>query len=363
MRRAANRMGLPARLFAALLAAAGPAAGAAFPLIGRAPAASEVSAYGPNLEGFKYPYAVELYSFKTQAQTYVMAYMDVGPDQIGIGTGRTVVLLHGMRFCGATWAPTIAVLHAAGFRVVVPDQLGFCKSSKPINYQYSFEQLAQNIHALLGHIQAGRIVLVGHDMGGMLAARYALMFPDEVRELVLVAPLGLEDWRAEGVLYRTIDERYAMELATNSRSIEHDERTFYFGGGWQPQFDVWVRVLASLHADSGRERFDWNQALTSDMIFTQPVLYDLDRLAMPVLLVVGELDRAAPFRESAYPALAAKLGNYPELAREAAKRIPHVNLVELAGVGHVPQIEAPERFNQVLLHALASPRGAPPAPR
>lgn len=361
MRRATNRMGLAGRPFAARLAALFVAAGA-FLLLGGAAAASGAPAYGPNLEGFKYPYSVELYSFKTQAQTYVMAYMDVGPDRIGIGTGRTVVLLHGMRFCGATWAPTIAGLHDAGFRVVVPDQLGFCKSSKPINYQYTFEQLAENIHALLGHIEAGRIVLVGHDMGGMLAARYALMFPDEVLELVLVDPLGLEDWRAEGVLYRTIDERYAMELATNSRSIEQDERTFYYGGGWQPGFDVWVRVLASLHADSGRERFDWNQALTSDMIFTQPVLYDLDRLAMPVLLVVGALDRAAPFRESAYPALAAKLGNYPELAREAAKRIPHVNLVELAGLGHVPQIEAPERFNQVLLHALANPRGAAPPP-
>jgi pimeloyl-ACP methyl ester carboxylesterase len=352
-------MGLPARPLATLLAAAG----AAFLLIARGAGAAEVSAYGPNLEGFKYPYGVALYSFKTQAQTYVMAYMDVGPDRIGIGTGRTAVLLHGMRFCGGSWAPTITALHEAGFRVVVPDQLGFCKSSKPINYQYTFEQLAENIHALLGHIEAGRIVLVGHDMGGMLAMRYALMYPDEVLHLVLVDPLGLEDWRAEGVLYRTIDERYAMELATNSRSIEHEERASYYGGGWQPQFDVWVRVLGSLHADSGRERFDWNQALTFDMIFSQPVLYELDRLAMPVLLVIGELDRAAPFRESAYPALAARLGNYPELARAAAKRIPHVNLVELPGVGHVPQIEAPERFNQVLVHALANPPGAPPPAR
>lgn len=364
MRRAANRMGLPARLFAAvrfaaLLAVAGGACLLMVPTAG----AADVAAYGPNLEGFKYPYGVSLYSFKTQAQNYVMAYMDVGPDRIGIGTGRTAVLLHGMRFCGGSWATTIAALHDAGFRVVVPDQLGFCKSSKPINYQYTFEQLAENIHALLGHIQAGRIVLVGHDMGGMLAARYALMFPDEVLQLVLVDPLGLEDWRAEGVLYRTIDERYAMELATNSRSIERDERAFYYGGDWQPQFDVWVRVLGSLHADSGRERFDWNQALTSDMIFTQPVLYDLDRLTMPVLLIIGELDRAAPFRESAYPALAARLGNYPELAREAAKRIPHAQLVEIEGVGHVPHIEAPERFNQALLHALANPRGAPPPSR
>ncbi|MGH8220064.1 MAG: alpha/beta fold hydrolase [Steroidobacteraceae bacterium] len=330
-------------------------AGAALLLLAGAAAGASVPAYGPNLEGFKYPYGVALYSFKTQAQTYVMAYMDVGPDTTGIGTGRTAVLLHGLKFCGATWAPTLAALHAAGFRVVVPDQLGFCKSSKPINYQYSFEQLAENTHALLGHIQAGRIVLIGHDLGGMLATRYALMFPNEVEQLVLVDPLGLEDWRREGVLYRTIDERYAMELATTPERIETEERTFYYGGHWLPRYRLWVSVLASLHQGGGRERFDWNQALISDMIFTQPVLYDLDRLAMPVLLVVGDLDRAAPFRESAPPALAAKLGDYPELARRAAKHIPHAQLIELPDVGHVPQIEAPERFNQALLHALGNP--------
>ena len=352
MRRDSIRMGLAAALLVA--------AGAALSLIGCATHRVRIEGYGPDLEGFKYPYGVALHSFKTQAQTYVMAYMDVGPSTTGIGTGRTAVLLHGRRFCGGTWGPTIAALHSAGFRVVVPDQLGFCKSSKPINYQYTFEQLAENTHALLGHIQAGRIVLIGHDLGGMLAARYALMFPNEVQQLVLVDPLGLEDWRSEGVLYRTIDERYAMELATTASSIESEERTYYYGGSWQPRYNAWVSVLASLHAGGGRERFDWNQALISDMLFTQPVLQDLDRLSMPVLLVIGALDRAAPFRESAPPSVAARLGNYPELAREAVKRIPRAQLLELAGLGHVPFIEAPERFNQALLRALAHPLA--PAP-
>lgn len=351
MRRDSIRLGLGAAILIAL--------GAAALLAGCASHRARIKGYGPDLEGFRYPYGVELYSFKTQAQSYVMAYMDVGPNNIGIGTGRTAVLLHGRRFCGGTWGPTIAALHAAGFRVVVPDQLGFCKSSKPINYQYSFEQLAENTHALLGHIQAGRIVLIGHDLGGMLAARYARMFPNEVAQLVLVDPLGLEDWRSEGVLYRTIDERYAMELAATASSIESEERTYYFGGRWQPQYDVWVSVLASLKAGGGRERFDWNQALISDMMFTQPVLYEFDRLSMPVLLVVGELDRAAPFRESAPPDVALRLGNYPELARRAAKRIPHAQVIELAGLGHVPFIESPERFNRALLRALANPRAHP----
>lgn len=323
--------------------------------------AAKLTDYGPSLEGLGYPYSVQLYGLKTQAQSYFMAYMDVGPDRIGIGTGRTAVLLHDRPFCAATWGKTIAALHEAGFRVVAPDQLGFCKSSKPVNYQYSFEQLAVNTHALLGHIQAGRIVLVGHGMGGMLAVRYALMFPSEVETLVLVNPLGLEDWRAEGVLYRTIDERYALELETTPESIRKEQMQDFYAGHWQPAYDLWARVLGSLHAGSGRERFAWNQALISDMIFTQPVLYGLDRLKMPTILIIGELDRTSPFRDAAPPALAARLGDNPLLARRAVQRIANARLIELAGVGHVPQLEAPERFNPALVQALVSPR-APPAP-
>ncbi|MGB6450074.1 MAG: alpha/beta hydrolase [Steroidobacteraceae bacterium] len=324
---------------------------AAMPSHARAPV------YGPNLEGFAYPYAVQVYRFRTQAQAYAMAYMDVAPDASshGPGAGRTVVLLHGLNFCGATWAATVAKLHGAGFRVVVPEQLGFCKSSKPVNYQYSFQQLAMNTRLLLDSIKAGRIILVGHSMGGMLAARYALMFPQDVTELVLVDPLGLEDWKAEGVLYLAVDERYALELENTAPRIERYELTDYYGGHWKPSYDIWVKLLASLYTGGGRERYAWNQALISDMIFTQPVLYELDRLAMPTVILVGTLDRAEPFRDTARPEVAARLGDYPDLARRAARRIPSSRVIELEGVGHVPQIEAPDRFNEALLQAIERP--------
>ena len=97
-------------------------------------------------------------------------------------------------------------LVAAGYRVVAPDQIGFCKSTKPERYQYSFQQLAANTHALLASLGARSVVLIGHSTGGMLAARYALMYPDEVSALVLVNPIGLEDWKALGVPALTVDQ-------------------------------------------------------------------------------------------------------------------------------------------------------------
>src|SRR5574340_1696057 len=93
--------------------------------------------YGPQLEGFDYPHPVQRFRFTSQQQPLEMACMDVKPS--ATPSGRTVVLLHGKNFCGATWQETIRVLSAAGHGVVAPDQIGFCASTKPTGYQFSFE--------------------------------------------------------------------------------------------------------------------------------------------------------------------------------------------------------------------------------
>nr|WP_255696960.1 alpha/beta hydrolase [Sandaracinobacteroides sayramensis] len=107
--------------------------------------------------------------------------------------GRTVVLLHGKNFCAATWGETIGALATRGYRVIAPDQIGFCKSSKPQGYQYSFHAMATLTGALLDQAGVERSVLVGHSTGGILASRFALMMPGRVERLVLVNPLGLTE--------------------------------------------------------------------------------------------------------------------------------------------------------------------------
>ena len=120
-----------------------------------------------------------------------MAYMDVAPAQ---PNGRTVLLLHGRNFPSSYWAPVIKMLGEAGYRVVVPDQIGFGKSSKPQG-ELHFDTLARNTIALLDHLQIARADIVAHSLGGMLGVRLARAFPDRVNRLVLTAPIGLEDYR------------------------------------------------------------------------------------------------------------------------------------------------------------------------
>jgi len=314
-----------------------------------APARADAPAYGPELEGFDYAWPVQRFDLDSQRQKLHMSYLDVRPHR---PNGRTIVLLHGKNFCAGTWETTITALGEVGWRVIAPDQIGFCKSSKPERYQYSFQQLAANTHALLEHLGVGRIALLGHSTGGMLAVRYALLHPEQVEHLVLVNPIGLEDWKALGVSWRSVDEWYARELKTTSEGIRQYEQSTYYAGQWRPEYDRWVEMLAGMYRGPGKQIVAWSSALLYDMIFTQPVLYEFDRVQAPTLLLIGQKDNTAIGKDAAPAELKKKLGDYPRLGREAARRFPHAKLVEFPELGHAPQIQDPARFHEALLQGL-----------
>ena len=133
--------------------------------------------YGIGLEGFAYPYPVSMLPLVNDGEQVRMAYMDVAPAQ---PNGRTVVLLHGRNFPSSYWAPVIKTLNDAGYRVVVPDQIGFGKSSKP-TADLHFDTLARNTIALLDHLQIAKADIVAHSLGGMLGVRIARAYPDRDR--------------------------------------------------------------------------------------------------------------------------------------------------------------------------------------
>ena len=170
---------------------------------------------------FDYGWPVKHFTFTSQNQPLDMAYLDVKPEK---PNGRTVVLMHGKNFCAGTWDGTIRALSASGYRVIAPDQIGFCKSTKPEHYQYTFQQLADNTHALLKTLGVDRVTVIGHSTGGMLATRYALMWPQQVEQLVMVNPIGLEDWKARGVPHITVDQWYQRELKVNADGVRQNFR-------------------------------------------------------------------------------------------------------------------------------------------
>src|SRR5450432_1646671 len=94
------------------------------------PAPADVVPGSITNEDVPYPHPVHYLPLTLYGQDVRMAYMDVPPS--GTPNGRTVVLFHGMNFGGFYFGGPIDALRNAGYRIVVPDQIGFGRSSKPI---------------------------------------------------------------------------------------------------------------------------------------------------------------------------------------------------------------------------------------
>jgi pimeloyl-ACP methyl ester carboxylesterase len=243
-------------------------------------------------------------------------------------------------------------LQQQGYRVIVPDQIGFCKSSKPAAYQYTFQQLAHNTKRLLDSLGVARFTVMGHSTGGMLATRIALMFPERVEQLVMVNPIGLEDWKAEGVPSLTVDQWFARELQVTAERIRNYERTTYYVNEWRPEYERWVQMLAGMFRGPGRDVVAWHSALLYDMIYTQPVVHEFGKISVPTLLLIGEKDNTAIGKDISPPEVKARIGNYPQLARRAVRQIPGAQLMLFPDLGHAPQMQAPDRFHRALLEGL-----------
>lgn len=291
--------------------------------------------YDARLSGVSYPFPVKAYRFQAQQQTLEMAYMDVQPEH---ANGHTVLLMHGKNFSGSSWERTAKDLRNEGYRVIIPDQIGFGKSSKPEHYQFSFAALATNTRNLLDEIGADTVTVVGHSMGGMLASRFTLMFPERAEKLILVNPIGLEDWQ-QVVPYLTIDQWYANELKKTPEGVRNYMRESYYDGNWAPEYEELAKLQMNWTQSPDKQRLAWVSALTYDMIFTQPVIHDFPRIQVPTLLIIGTRDRTALGKNLVSPEVRATLGRYEKLGKNAQSLIPNAQLVELEGIGHIPQVE------------------------
>ncbi|WP_223710731.1 alpha/beta fold hydrolase [Niabella beijingensis] len=301
-----------------------------------------------NLENYAYPYPVSFLELEDQQQSLKMAYMDVKPAQ---HNGKNILLLHGKNFNGAYWRTTIQALTKAGYRVIAPDQIGFGKSAKPQHYQYSFHQLAANTKKILDHLGIRTTAVLGHSMGGMLATRFALMYPGVTEKLILENPIGLEDYKTM-IPYQTIDNWYQSELKADQTSIKNYQLKFYYDNKWKPEYDEWVYPLAGVTQNKQYPLVAWNNALTYDMIITQPVVYEFAKLQMPALLIIGTRDRTALGKALAPKEIQEQMGRYDLLGKATQAKIPGSRLVEIPNIGHLPHIEAFDRFIAPLLDFL-----------
>ena len=291
----------------------------------------------------KAEYPVEFFPLQIERQDLRLAFRDVKPT--AAANGRTVLLLHGKNFSGFYWERVIRLLASRGFRVVAPDQIGFGLSSRP-DIHYSLHQMAANTKALLDHLGIGRVVVVGHSMGGMLATRFTVLYPGMVEKLVLEDPIGLEDYRTF-VPYASVEELYKNELAATYESFLNYQKTYYTS--WKPEYEPYVRDQAWVLGTGEYPRDALASALTYEMAYQQPVCYEFSRISVPTLLIIGREDRTVVGKARLSPEMKAIAGDYPKLGRKTQEMIRGSKLVEIPNSGHIPHIEQPEAFDRALL--------------
>jgi len=234
---------------------------------------------------------------------------------------------------------------------VVPDQIGFGKSSKPTG-ELHFDTLARNTMALLDQLQIAKADLVAHSLGGMLGVRIARAFPDRVNHLVLAAPIGLEDYRmvvpptpTEKILEnedKLTAEGYRKQLETNySPKIPPEQITPFIDARFNikgsAEYPRWLRAFVS----------------SAQMIYREPVVHEIPLITQPTLFIMGADDHNAPGKPNAPEAVRPKMGQNADLAKALAARMPDARAEVIPNAGHLVFLDAPAKFNELMLAFLA----------
>ena len=263
-----------------------------------------------------------------------IAYVDINPE-----AGDAAVFLHDVGGDLDDFAPCYESL-SADRRVVGLDWLGFGKSDKP-PLDDPVVLYTDVLDGFLSALDLDRVSLVGHGLGGLVAARYASDHPERVARLVLSA--------AEGVVDLTPDERAtAADLWSYDRLSALDDagrRGWYEAmvAGWNDSLEAFLGIRNRLAESLGHRPWSRAAEQAHASALAHPLGERLGRIPAPTLVVWGVDDRVVPFARAA----------------EARERIANARLVAIEDCGHLPTYEQPEAFCEAIGHFLSTAEAAP----
>ncbi len=254
------------------------------------------------------------------------------PTFTTLGSGHTVLMLHGIGGGHLAFAPQVETLASQGYRAVAWDMPGYGRSP-PIE-PYTFKGLAQSCITLIEALQGGPVTLLGHSMGGMVAQEVVARRPELVSRLILCGtspsfgkPDG--DWQREFISQRTAPLDAGQTMADLAAVLVPQ----MIGPGSLPE-----GVKLATHCMSGVNAAAYRRALECIVTFDRRA--NLPHIHVPTLLVAGEHDRNAP----------------SAVMQKMAGAIAGSTFIEMKGIGHLQNLEAPEEFDALVLNFLALPR-------
>jgi pimeloyl-ACP methyl ester carboxylesterase len=253
------------------------------------------------------------------------------PNFTVLGGGPTVVLLHGIGGGHLSFAPQVEALASNGYRAIAWDMPGYGHSA-PIE-PYTFKGLAESCIRLIETLKCEHVTLVGHSMGGMVAQEVIARRPQVVNKLVLCgtsASFGKPDgeWQRQFIAQRTAPLDAGQTMAELAETLVPQ----MIGPGSLPE-----GVKLAIHCMSLVPSATYRRALEALVTFDRRA--SLPHIDVPTLLIAGEHDRNAP----------------SPVMKKMADAIPRSTFIEMRGIGHLQNLEAPDEFDGLLLNFLATP--------
>lgn len=243
-----------------------------------------------------------------KAVTHAMAEIEPGLrlHYVSLSEGEgTIVLLHGFPQTWSEWRYVIPLFAGAGFRVVAPDYRGAGHSFRP-PHGYDKVTMAGDIHQLLRkHIQVtGPLILVGHDIGLMVAYAYAQAYRDEVSHLVIMdAPLPgttvFDRLKSDPRLWHFAfhNARDVAEMLVVGRERQYLQ-TFFNARSFDPSaIDLETYVSAYSAPGAMRAGFELYRAFERDVVDNREALRRNGKLTIPVLAIAGAISNSGPLLE------------------------------------------------------------------
>jgi len=258
--------------------------------------------------------------------------MSTLPTFTTLGSGPTVLMLHGIGGGHLSFAPQVESLASSGYRAVAWDMPGYGHSA-PIE-PYTFKGLAESCITLIEGLRCEEVVLVGHSMGGMVAQEVVARRPGLVSRLVLCgtsASFGKPDgdWQREFIAQRTAPLDAGQTMAQLAEQLVPQ----MVGPGSLPE-----GVRLAQHCMSQVNPSTYRRALEALVTFDRRA--NLGNIHVPTLLIAGEHDRNAP----------------AAVMKKMSQAIIGSTFFEMRGIGHLQNLEAPEEFDAAILNFLALPR-------
>lgn len=264
------------------------------------------------------------------------------PTFTTLGSGQTVLMLHGIGGGHLAFAPQVETLAEVGYRAVAWDMPGYGHSA-PIE-PYTFKGLAQSCVNLMDALQCESVVLVGHSMGGMVAQEVIARRPDKVHKLVLCGTSAAFGKRSDG---KSADAWAQQFIAQRTAPLDAGQSMADMAARLVPQMigpgSLPEGVRLAEHCMGQVPAATYRRALDCLVTFDRQAA--LSSIRVPTLLIGGEFDRVAA----------------PAVMKQMAQAIPEARYVEMAGIGHLMNLEAPDDFDRLLLDFLREPLHRPRA--